>query len=329
MRGIWIRPASHAPTVCDIWLTNAEKLCHIVNIYPLIREEYSIMITKKRNLKYRINWRDAREAILRERICGPKLRFDPDITTKAASDFSKRIQEGEYEYGRKTAEIFSNFLNPSSEVLEIGPGPGTVTVPLSKRVKKITAVDLSLRNIAHLEENLREESCDNVEVIHTNWLRTDDEALRDRYDLVFCSHFLWMIPDLEEHLAKMENASRRYCAIVQPAGRGDLVKEVYSRITGREYGGEFEPDGDYFAYVILREWGRLLDVTHFSFTNTMTLEEKVRSTASFIGRFVEVDEGVAERIRDLILPHADEDGRFVETNNVVVMWWEVASPTSS
>jgi hypothetical protein len=282
------------------------------------------MIGERRNLKYRINWNEAREAILGERFKGPKLRFDPDIKTKTASDFSKRVKEGEYEYGRKTTEIFSGFLDRSAEVLEIGPGPGTVTVPLSKRVKMITAVDLSLKNIAHLEENLREESCDNVDVIHKNWLRTDDEALRGRYDLVFCSHFLWMIPDLEEHLEKMENASRKYCAVVQPAGRGDLVKEVYSQITGREYAGEFEPDGDYFAYVILREWGRLLNVTHFSFTNTMTLEEKVRSAASFIGRFVEVDEDVAKRIRDLILPHADADGMFVETNNVVVMWWETA-----
>lgn len=282
------------------------------------------MIGEQRKLKYRVNWREAREAILNERFKGPKLRFDPDIKNKQASDFSKRVKEGEYEYGRKTTESFSGFLDQSSEVLEIGPGPGTVTVPLAKQVKKITAVDLSLRNIAHLEENLREKACDNVEVIHTNWMRTDDMALRNRYDLVFCSHFLWMIPDLEEHLKKMENASRRYCAIVQPAGRGDVVKEVYTRITGREYSGEFEPDGDYFAYVILREWGRLLNVAHFSFTNTMTLEEKARSTASFIGRFVEVDEGMAKRIQELILPHADQNGMFVETNNVVVMWWEVA-----
>ena len=281
------------------------------------------MITEKRNLKYRINWKDAREGILRERIGGAKLRFDPDIKAKSASDFSKRVKEGEYEYGRKAAEGFSGFLDPSMEVLEIGPGPGTVTVPLSKLVRQVTAVDLSLRNIAHLEENLREEGCENVEVINKNWLRIDDDTLRDRYDLVFCSHFLWMIPDLEEHLAKMENASRRYCAIVQPAGRGDIVKEVYTAITGREYAGEFEPDGDYFAYVILREWGRLLNVTHFSFTNTMTLEEKVRSTASFIGRFVEVDEEVAGRIRSLVRPHAGAGRSFVETNNVVVMWWEV------
>lgn len=282
------------------------------------------MIGKKRTLKYRINWKDARQAILSERFKGPKLHYDPDIKTKSAAEFSKRVKEGDYEYGRKTVEFFSSFLNPSFEVLEIGPGPGTVTVPLSKKVRKITSVDLSLRNIAHLEKNLQEESCSNVNVIHKNWLRTDDEELKDKYDLVFCSHFLWMIPDLEEHLEKMENASRKYCAIVQPAGRGDLVKEIFTTITGREYGGEFEPDADYFAYVILREWGRLLNVSHFTFTNTMTIEEKVHSMASFIGRFVEVDESVAEQIRDLVRPHADENGTFVETNNVVAMWWEVA-----
>ena len=33
---------------------------------------------------------------------------------------------------------------------------------------------------------------------------------------------------------------------------------------------------------------------------------------------------MAERIREMILPHVDENGMFVETNNVVVMWWEVA-----
>lgn len=282
------------------------------------------MIGTKRTLKYKINWKDARQAILKERFKGPKLHYDPDIKTKAAAEFSKRVKEGDYEYGRKAAEFFSSFIEPSFEVLEIGPGPGTVTVPLSKKVRKITSIDLSLKNIAHLEANLKEASCGNVDVIHKNWLRTDDAELKDQYDLVFCSHFLWMIPDLEEHLEKMENASRKYCAIVQPAGRGDLVKEIYTAITGNEYGGEFEPDGDYFAYVILREWGRLLNVSHFTFTNTTDVEEKVHSVASFIGRFVDVDEAMIERIRAMVLPHAGPDGTFVETNNVVAMWWEVA-----
>ncbi|MBP2133724.1 2-polyprenyl-3-methyl-5-hydroxy-6-metoxy-1,4-benzoquinol methylase [Methanomicrobium sp. W14] len=282
------------------------------------------MNTQKRELKYTINWKDARQSILHERFKGPKLSFDPQIKDKAASDFSKRVSQGEYEYGRKTAGIFSEFIDSSDEVLEIGPGPGTVTVPLSKMTKKITCIDLSARNISHLEKNLSDNGCRNVDIINTNWLRTDDEKLKDKYSLVFCSHFLWMIPDLEEHLIKMENASKKYCAIVQPAGRGQLVKDVFEKITGQKYGGEFEPDGDYFAYVILRQWGRLLNVSHFSYTSTMTAQEKARSIASFIGRFREVDNDVFEEIKKLVFPHA-EDGLFTEKQNVVAMWWDLTA----
>jgi ubiquinone/menaquinone biosynthesis C-methylase UbiE len=280
------------------------------------------MKPEKRDLKYKINWQDARKSILDERFKGPKLSFDPKIKEKKAADFSKKISEGDFEYGRKTAEIFSEFLEPSYEVLEIGPGPGTVTVPLSKLVKNITSIDLSLRNIEFLRKNLAEKGCTNVEVINKNWLRMDDSELENSYDLVFCSHFLWMIPDLEEHINKMENASRRYCAIVQPAGRDKLVKDVFAAITGKEYGGEFEPDADYFAYVIIRQWGRLPNISHFSYSNTMTIDEKVRSIASFIGRFIEVDKERVEKIRELVAPYA-EDEIFRETMNAVVMWWEI------
>lgn len=280
------------------------------------------MNSDKRRLKYRINWQDARKSILDERFKGPKLSFDPKIKDKAAADFSKRISQGDYEYGRKTTEIFSSFLESEYNVLEIGPGPGTVTVPLSGIVNSVTSVDLSMRNISYLEKNLAEKGCENVEVINKNWLRMDDSELKDKYDFVFCSHFLWMIPDLEEHLNKMENASKKYCAIVQPAGRNNLVKDIFKNITGQDYGGEFEPDADYFAYVIIREWGRLTDVRHFSYTNTMTVDEKVRSVASFIGRFTEIDTEKFEKIRELVAPHA-KDGEFTETMNAVVMWWEI------
>ena len=66
--------------------------------------------------------------------------------------------------------------------------------------------------------------------------------------------------DLEKHLKKMEKASRKYCAVIQPAGRDSIVKELWTEITGKEYRGEFDPDADYFAYLVLRQWGRLVNV---------------------------------------------------------------------
>ena len=59
---------------------------------------------------------------------------------------------------------------------------------------------------------------------------------------------LWQVKDVEKHL-KIENSSN-YCAMIQPAGRDSMMKEQWSKISGEDYGGQFDPD--YFAYLILR-----------------------------------------------------------------------------
>ena len=46
------------------------------------------------------------------------------------------------------------------------------------------------------------------------------------------------------------NASNNYCAVIQPAGRDSMVNEMWTKITGESYRGEFDPDADYFAYLI-------------------------------------------------------------------------------
>ncbi len=99
-----------------------------------------------------------------------------------------------------------------------------------------------------------------VEIMNENWLEVDGREIKDKFNLVICSPFLWQMKDLEKHLKKMEQASREYCAVIQPAGRDNMVKEMWTKITGASYRGEFEPDADYFAYLILRQWGRLINV---------------------------------------------------------------------
>ncbi|NLV26188.1 MAG: class I SAM-dependent methyltransferase [Methanomicrobiales archaeon] len=274
-----------------------------------------------RDLKYSINWEDARQAIRSERAGRSKVTFDPDYFKSSAGDFSKRVQTNDYEFGRKPVEIIDSILDNSMDVLEIGPGPGTLTIPLSKKVRSITCIDTNPQNIAHLQKNLDDSGCSNVKIIQADWTKMNDSELADSYDLVVCSHFLWMIPDLKEHIIRMENAARKYCVIIQPAGRSNFVKKVYEEIVGVPYRGEFEPDADYFAYVIVREWGRLCKVDHYSFTNSTSPQERLRMTAGFIGRFKEVDNEVAKRIMEMIEKEIPEDGFFTETNHAVVMWW--------
>ncbi|MBW2607088.1 MAG: class I SAM-dependent methyltransferase, partial [Deltaproteobacteria bacterium] len=101
----------------------------------------------------------------------------------------------------------------------------------------------------------------------------------------------------------------------------EIVKEIYEKISNQKYTGQFEPDADYFAYVILREWGRLVSVGYFDYTFERNLEEQVRNIAAFIGRFYEVDTVLEKRIKDYLL-EISEDGIYREENKAAVMWWQ-------
>ncbi len=276
---------------------------------------------KIRNLKHHVNWENAWKEMRQERMKKPKVSYDDEFFKKSAKDFSERIKLNNYEFGRKTTEILDEVIDDNFEVLEIGTGPGTLTIPLAKKVKKITGIEFAERNIKNLKSNLKEQNLSNVEIVNKKWEKIEDNEIKEKFDLVICSHFLWQIKDVDSLLKRMENASKRYCSIIQPCGRDETVKEIFEKISNQSYTGQFEPDADYFAYVILREWGRLVNVKYFDYTFERNMEEQVRNIASFIGRFYEVDAVLEKRIKNYLL-EVSEDGIYREENQAAVLWWQ-------
>lgn len=275
---------------------------------------------KRRNLKYRINWRDTWNEMRKERMKKPQISYDTDFFKKTAQGFSMRIKSNDYEFGRKTTGILSEILADNFEVLEIGTGPGTLTIPLSKRVKSIVGIEFSKINAKNLKTNLEEDKLDNVEIVNKDWHEVDDDEIKGKFDLVVCSHFLWQVDDVERLLERMENASKKYCAVIQPCGRDEIVKEMFERLSNKKYTGQFEPDADYFAYVILREWGRLVNVRYLDYIHERNLEEEIRYMAGFIGKFVEIDKAVNEMMEKYLL-EKKEEAMYREKSSAVVLWW--------
>jgi SAM-dependent methyltransferase len=274
-----------------------------------------------RNLKHHINWRDAWQEMRKERMGKPKVSYDNDFFNKTAEDFSKRIKLNDYEFGRKSTAILNEIVDSDCEILEIGTGPGTLTIPLSRIVNRVVGIEFSKIQINSLKTNLREANLTNVEIIDKNWEKITHDETMDVFDLVVCSHFLWQVEDVEKLLHTMENASKGFCAVIQPCGRDEIVGEIFEKMGDHKYSGQFEPDADYFAYVILREWGRLVNSRYFRYTFERDLEEQIRYVAGFIGRFLEVNAAVEKKIRDYLLKRSDS-GRYIEDNNAVVMWWK-------
>jgi ubiquinone/menaquinone biosynthesis C-methylase UbiE len=265
-----------------------------------------------------LNWREVWEEMRKQRMRPLRIGYDPEFRAKFAEDYSEMAKYNNYEYGRKTVEALSEILDKDFEVLEIGAGPGTLTIPLAKKVKKVVAIESSETAVDYLKRNIKESQVGNIEIMKKNWLEVEDREIEDRFDLAVCSHFLWQVKDLEKHLKKMETASN-YCAVIQPAGRDSIVKEMWTKITGEDYSGQFDPDADYFAYLILRQWGRLVNVRVMNYSVERNYEQEVRYIASFIGKYVEVD----AHVKKIIEQYISEKGLRKEKRSALVMWWGI------
>src|SRR3972149_11845980 len=90
-------------------------------------------------------------------------------------------------------------LKKDDIILEVGPGFGTLTLELAKRVKKVIAVEQDEILINALQENLKKENINNVEIIEGNVLKlstthyqlpTTDYRIVSNLPYQITSHFL-------------------------------------------------------------------------------------------------------------------------------------------
>lgn len=97
-------------------------------------------------------------------------------------------------------------LDSTWSAIDIGSGPGTLTVPLAKRLRKVTAVEPSQGMLPLLKKNIRERGLSNVRIIHSRWedIRREDIGIHD----VVIASFCLQMPRIKEALRKMNDLAR-------------------------------------------------------------------------------------------------------------------------
>lgn len=98
-------------------------------------------------------------------------------------------------------------------VLEIGAGTGVFTIPLAKRVPRVTVIDPSPGMLGVLRHNLKLENLSNVEIIEGSWPRSFSGK---RYDLVLAANCLLAFYDLHEALSRMIQSANRALCLINP-----------------------------------------------------------------------------------------------------------------
>jgi len=127
-------------------------------------------------------------------------------------------------------------LNPDSSwsVLDIGSGPGILTVPLARGVRHVTAIEPSRPMISCLKRHLAEENLSNVKIINSRWEDLSEEEV-EVHDLAIASYSL-NFEDIREALLKMNHLAKKWVVLYWFAGvtnweliRMNLFSQVHNR----------------------------------------------------------------------------------------------------
>lgn len=97
-------------------------------------------------------------------------------------------------------------------MVEIGAGSGVITSALSKRVRKVIAVEPDAATAAKLRENLAKRGCDNVEVLEMDFM---DYQLPDEPYKVFSNPPFHLSSAIVHKLIEAKNPPEAFYLILQ------------------------------------------------------------------------------------------------------------------
>lgn len=134
-------------------------------------------------------------------------------------------------------------LAPDLTVLDMGSGPGTLSLPLAGLVRSVTAVDYSAGMLAALDRKAREKNILNIQTIQGAWEDDWQQLGIGMHDIAIASRSL-AVADLSLALEKLNDHAREYVFIADRISPTPFDPEAFSAI-----GREFQSGPDYIYTV--------------------------------------------------------------------------------
>ncbi|MBN1191974.1 MAG: class I SAM-dependent methyltransferase [Dehalococcoidales bacterium] len=184
-----------------------------------------------------------------------------ELWNKRADSYSQhisRVVEGQEDLDKD--DYISKMLDrievkPEWTVLDIGSGPGTLSIPLAKKSHSITALDISSQMLKNLKKNADKCGLNNIRYFNSSWQDAFAEKLVGEHDVIVASRSL-MHGNMKDALSSIAALSRQAAYLTFPVIHLPFDWEVYQAI-GRN--GKKHPSYIYL-YNMLYQMGIIANV---------------------------------------------------------------------
>ncbi|MDR2486377.1 MAG: class I SAM-dependent methyltransferase [Clostridiales Family XIII bacterium] len=127
--------------------------------------------------------------------------------------------------------------SPTDTVLDIGCGPGRITMPMAERAASVTALDASPKMLDHVRDNCAARGITNVDTLLCDWEDEESAAKIEQHDIVICSRTV-ALSDIERIAA----LARKWVALVIWANGAPPIPAILGKLfEGTQEDGDARP----------------------------------------------------------------------------------------
>jgi SAM-dependent methyltransferase len=111
--------------------------------------------------------------------------------------------------------------DPYDSVLDVGCGPGRITVPMASRAKRVTALDSSSKMLEYCMKNVKEAGLTNVTPKLLDWHEVEPGKNLEQHDIVICSRS----PGMKD-IMKLSKLARKYVVLINWSNNAPCIPMI-------------------------------------------------------------------------------------------------------
>lgn len=178
---------------------------------------------------------------------------------KKAPNFGKSTAKNDY-----NTKLFSKLiLDKNDNVLDLGCGEGSITIPLSKEVKSVTAIDSSYKMLEILTEKIKENNIKNIKIIEEDINNITINKV-GKHDIILASRSLNGISNIQETITNINEIANKYIFITIFGPNNQKIEKEFYELIDKEY-NEFSSHRYFFN--ILMDMGIYPNVENLNIEN--------------------------------------------------------------